>query len=152
MVLHKRLNYGSSGYRVPPMPRVPRSARGKRSVRKKVDDKKQISAFDLLATVAGELLSPERENSPPPCKISTGANIKQEQQDNEIPFKAEVFDQGSCNESALGSSESMFKRQVATIVSIAYTSAFEYNSIVASFNELMDLPDIVLYLRVSLTK
>ncbi|ONK71434.1 uncharacterized protein A4U43_C04F8530 [Asparagus officinalis] len=63
MVLHKRLDYRSSGYRVSPMSRVSRSGRGKRSVRKKVDDKKQISAFDLLATVARELLSSEREFS-----------------------------------------------------------------------------------------
>ncbi|XP_020267619.1 telomere repeat-binding protein 5-like isoform X2 [Asparagus officinalis] len=112
MVLHKRLDYGSIGYQVPPMPRVPRSAKGKRSIRKKLDNK-QISAFDLLATVAGELLS-ERENSLPQCKISGTVNptIKQEQQENEMPFKAEVFDQGSCNESTLGS-ESAFKRQIS---------------------------------------
>ena len=91
---------------------------GKRSARKKIEiEDKQISAFDLLATVAGELLS-ERENSPPPCKTfgvpnpppTLNGSIKQEQQDVEMSFKAEVFDQGSCNESTLGS-ETVFKRQ-----------------------------------------
>ncbi|XP_008784600.2 telomere repeat-binding protein 2 [Phoenix dactylifera] len=115
MVLQKRLDYGSSGYQVPAMPHVPRSARGKRSVRKKVEDNR-MCAFDLLATVAGRLLS-ERQNSPTPCNITGTSNptagkdiIKQEQFENEKPLKAEAFDQGSCDESALGS-EIVFQRQ-----------------------------------------
>ncbi|KAJ6792491.1 telomere repeat-binding protein 2-like isoform X1 [Iris pallida] len=108
MVFHKRLDYGSSGYQVPPMPRVPSSARGKRSVRKKIEDK-QMCAFNLLATVAGELLS-EREKTLLPHKVgapSSPANakaaIKMEHLGNEKSFKPEVFDQGSCNESTFGS-------------------------------------------------
>ncbi|KAG1371713.1 telomere repeat-binding protein 2 [Cocos nucifera] len=113
-VLKKRLDYGSSGYQVPAMPHVPRSARGKRSVRKKVDDN-QMCAFDLLATVAGKLLS-ERESSLTPCNITGTSNpttekdvIKQDQLDNEKPFKTEAFDQGGCDDSTLGS-EIIFHR------------------------------------------
>ncbi|KAJ6832713.1 telomere repeat-binding protein 2-like isoform X1 [Iris pallida] len=112
MVFHNRLDYGSSGYQVPPMPRVPSSARGKRSARKKVEGKvedKQMCAFDLLATVAGELLL-ERENTLLPHKVGgtsslpiAKAAIKKEHVGDEKPFKPEVFDQGSCNESTLGS-------------------------------------------------
>ncbi|KAG1339236.1 putative Telomere-binding protein 1 [Cocos nucifera] len=108
MVLHKRLDYGSSGCQLAAMPHVPRSARGKRSVRKKVEDNR-MGAFDLLATVAGRLLS-ERQNSLTPCNITGTSNtaaekdiVKQERFENEKPFKAEAFDQGSCDESTLGS-------------------------------------------------
>ncbi|XP_038989044.1 telomere repeat-binding protein 2-like isoform X2 [Phoenix dactylifera] len=108
MVLQKRLDYGSSGYQVPAMPHVPRSARGKRSVRKKVENN-QMCAFDLLATVAGKLLS-ERESSLTPCDITGTSNpttekdtVKQEQLDNEKPFKTEAFDQGGCDDGTLGS-------------------------------------------------
>nr|XP_010937605.1 telomere repeat-binding protein 2 isoform X2 [Elaeis guineensis] len=114
MVLQKGLDYGSSGYQVPAMPHVPRSARGKRSVRKKVDNN-QMCAFDLLATVAGKLLS-ERESSLTSCNITGTSNpttekdaIKQEQLDNEKPFKNEAFDQGGCDDSTLGS-EIIFHR------------------------------------------
>ncbi|XP_073113229.1 telomere repeat-binding protein 5 isoform X1 [Elaeis guineensis] len=108
MVLQKRLDYGSSGCQVAAMPHVPRSARGKRSVRKKVEDNR-MGAFDLLATVAGRLLS-ERHNSLTPCNITGTSNptagkeiIKLEHFKDEKPFKAETFDQGSCDESTLGS-------------------------------------------------
>nr|AEV91162.1 MYB-related protein [Aegilops speltoides] len=59
MVVRKRLDYGSRGHQVPAMPRVPSSARGKRSARRKKDE---MSPFDLLATVAGTLLV-DHENS-----------------------------------------------------------------------------------------
>ncbi|KAJ6806844.1 telomere repeat-binding protein 2-like isoform X1 [Iris pallida] len=108
MVFHKRLDYGYSGYQVPPMPRVPSSARGKRSARRKAEEK-PMCAFDMLATVAGELLS-ERENGlllhkdgGTSVPAITKGVIKKENISHEKPFKAEVFDQGSCNESALGS-------------------------------------------------
>ncbi|XP_044978659.1 telomere-binding protein 1-like isoform X2 [Hordeum vulgare subsp. vulgare] len=59
MVVRKRLDYGSRGHQVPAMPRVPSSARGKRSARRKKDE---MTPFDLLATVAGTLLV-DHENS-----------------------------------------------------------------------------------------
>ncbi|CAL9180324.1 unnamed protein product [Musa hybrid cultivar] len=104
MVFQRRLDCGSSGYQAPVMPHVPRSARGKRSIRKKVEGK-PLCAFDLLATVAGKLLS-ERENSLGSCD-NTGTSdpaaakdtIKREQIDsNERSIKFEAFDLLSCNE------------------------------------------------------
>ncbi|XP_073270657.1 telomere repeat-binding protein 5-like isoform X2 [Primulina huaijiensis] len=63
MVLQKRLEYGFNGYQVPPMPRATRSIRRRRSFERKANGS-QMCAFDLLATVAGKLLS-EGENSSP---------------------------------------------------------------------------------------
>lgn len=74
-----------------------------------------MCAFDLLATVAGKLLS-ERESSLTPCNITGTSNpttekdtIKQERLDNEKPFKTEAFDQGGCDNDTLGS-EIIFHR------------------------------------------
>ncbi|KAJ4915291.1 Telomere repeat-binding protein 5 [Raphanus sativus] len=50
MVFQKRLDYGFNGYEVPPTPRATRSPR------KSAFKKNQISSFDLLAAVAGNLL------------------------------------------------------------------------------------------------
>lgn len=60
MVWQRRLDYGFHGFEFPFLPRGPRSARGKRSGR---SSKNQLCAFELLASVAGELLV--EENSPP---------------------------------------------------------------------------------------
>uniref|UniRef100_A0A5B7APD9 Putative telomere repeat-binding protein 4 isoform X2 n=1 Tax=Davidia involucrata TaxID=16924 RepID=A0A5B7APD9_DAVIN len=61
MVLKKRLDYGFNGYRVPVIPRAPRSVRRRGSHKKTVEDS-QICAFELLAAVAGKLLQ-ESESS-----------------------------------------------------------------------------------------
>lgn len=90
MVFQKRVGGASNGFHIPAMPRIPRSAKGKRSARKKVENN-QLSAFDLLATLAGKLLS-EREG------FWTPSN---EQLNNEIPLKGSGFDQGSCDESTV---------------------------------------------------
>ncbi|KZV28804.1 telomere repeat-binding protein 5 [Dorcoceras hygrometricum] len=63
MVLQKRLEYGFSGYQVPPIPRAARSARRRRSFESKTNGN-QMYAFDLLATVAGKLLSEGESSSP----------------------------------------------------------------------------------------
>ncbi|XP_058099292.1 telomere repeat-binding protein 2-like isoform X2 [Magnolia sinica] len=106
MVLQKRLDYGFNGYQVPAMPRASRSARGKRSFGKKVEDNR-MCAFDLLATVAGNLLL-EKESSPVACHVTSQFaggedNIKQEQHNEGKPFKQGPCDhpcnQGSCDES-----------------------------------------------------
>ncbi|KAI4368842.1 hypothetical protein MLD38_017354 [Melastoma candidum] len=55
MVLSRRLEYGFNGYQVPTMPRAARSARRRSSVQKNLEDGK-FCAFDLLATLAGNLL------------------------------------------------------------------------------------------------
>ncbi|THU70072.1 hypothetical protein C4D60_Mb08t21190 [Musa balbisiana] len=112
MVLQKRVDCGSSGYQAPVMPHFPRSAKGKRSVRKKVEDN-QMCAFDLLATVAGNLLS-ERENSLTqnsltPCNDTGTSNtvavkdtVTQDQLDKEKPCKLEAFDWLRCSEDLSG--------------------------------------------------
>ncbi|CAL9777263.1 unnamed protein product [Musa acuminata subsp. burmannicoides] len=107
MVLQKRGDCGSSGYQAPVMPHFPRSAKGKRSVRKKVEDN-QMCAFDLLATVAGNLLS-ERENSLTPCNDTGTSNtvavkdtVTQDQLDKEKPCKLEAFDWLRCSEDLSG--------------------------------------------------
>ena len=66
-----------------------------------------MRAFDLLATVAGELLEEKGSSAAPSSvsgQISESAirkdSIKQEQQDGPHSFKPEPCDQGSCDESA----------------------------------------------------
>ncbi|XP_073143229.1 telomere repeat-binding protein 5-like [Henckelia pumila] len=63
MVLQKRLEYGFNGYQVPFMPRAARSVRRRRSFERKANGS-QMCAFDLLATVAGKLLSEGESSSP----------------------------------------------------------------------------------------
>ncbi|THU60583.1 hypothetical protein C4D60_Mb07t14310 [Musa balbisiana] len=117
MVLQKRLDYACGGYRAPAMPHLPRSARGKRSARKKVEDN-QTYAFDLLATIAGKLLS-EIKSSPSPCNSTGTSNAaagrdaaKQERIDEEKSLKCEGFDWLSCNE-AVFSPENALEKHIA---------------------------------------
>ncbi|TKW37331.1 hypothetical protein SEVIR_1G040000v4 [Setaria viridis] len=109
MMLQKRLSLEMEscgrGQAAAEIPRVPKSARGKRSARKKeAQSQMTMSAFDLLATVAGKLLD-EGEGSL--GNTSAGAPalnacVKQEQCDEEMEhFKHDVTDQDSCNESAI---------------------------------------------------
>ncbi|RWW23259.1 hypothetical protein GW17_00012503 [Ensete ventricosum] len=109
MVLQKRLDYACGGYRAPAMPHLPRSAR-------KVEDN-QTYAFDLLATIAGKLLS-EIKSSPSPCNSAGTSNAvagrdtaKQEQIDEEKSCKYEGFDWLSCNE-AVFSPENALEKQI----------------------------------------
>ncbi|KAK1321900.1 Telomere repeat-binding protein 4 [Acorus calamus] len=103
MVLQKRLDYELIGYQVP---KGSRSARGKSVARKKADDNGMF-AFELLATVAGKLLS-EEENDLPLTNCNgktlhsiTKESVKEEHKDEEKPLKTEPCDQGSCDESIL---------------------------------------------------
>ncbi|AQL07675.1 initiator binding protein1 [Zea mays] len=98
------------GGQVPEMPRVPKSARGKRSVRKKeAQSPAQMSAIDLLATVAGKLfdegagsLGNTSAGAPALAAFAKDALVKQEQCDEQMKlFKHEATDQDSCNESAI---------------------------------------------------
>uniref|UniRef100_A0A0D9VSG8 HTH myb-type domain-containing protein n=1 Tax=Leersia perrieri TaxID=77586 RepID=A0A0D9VSG8_9ORYZ len=112
MVFQKRSSLemeSGGGSQVAEMPRVPKFARGKRSIRKKESPGLMMCAFDLLASVAGKLLD-EGEcsmgnassgapvvDAPPPKDV----RVKQEHCDEVKHFKNEVMDQDSCNESAL---------------------------------------------------
>ncbi|RLN42796.1 telomere repeat-binding protein 5-like [Panicum miliaceum] len=114
MVFQKRSSSemeSCGGGQVAEMPRVPKSARGKRSVRKKEAQSpgQMMCAFDLLATVAGKLLD-EGEGSlgnmsadaPALAACAKDVRVKQEQCDEAMKhFKHEVTDQDSCNESAI---------------------------------------------------
>uniref|UniRef100_K4A6Y5 Ubiquitin-like domain-containing protein n=1 Tax=Setaria italica TaxID=4555 RepID=K4A6Y5_SETIT len=114
MVFQKRSSSemeSCGGGQIAEMPRVPKSARGKRSARKKEAQSpdQMMCAFDLLATVAGKLLD-EGEGSlgnmsagaPALAASAKDVRVKQEQCDEEMKhFKHEVTDQDSCNESAI---------------------------------------------------
>ncbi|KAJ6424930.1 hypothetical protein OIU84_025661 [Salix udensis] len=101
MVLDKRLHYGFNGYQVPPMPRATRSARRRRSFKKKHEENK-MCAFDLLAIVAGNLLL-DKESAPSSSNTTAdknqcaavNSNVKYEWQDEEKPLKVEACDHGS---------------------------------------------------------
>ncbi|KAL6516449.1 hypothetical protein OROGR_019754 [Orobanche gracilis] len=67
MALQKRLDYGFNGFQLPPTPRAARSVRRRCSFKRKADDQ-QMCAFDLLATVAGKLLSDGEKNGDKPLE------------------------------------------------------------------------------------
>ncbi|KAH0461042.1 hypothetical protein IEQ34_008617 [Dendrobium chrysotoxum] len=128
MVFQKRLDVGFIGCQIPTMPRFPRSARGKRSPPKKVENN-QMHPFDLLATVAGELLE-KRES---PCSLYETAertnhvnSIKQKQLDNGSPSKSDIFDQGSCDEgSFVARFVSHEERRAASALALVKSDASE---------------------------
>lgn len=91
MMLNKRLNYEYRGYQLPVIPRAPRSIRRKISQKKALEDG-QICAFDLLATVAGEMLL-ENEST-----ASSFESVKVKQEDTK-PGRPEYLDQTICIES-----------------------------------------------------
>ncbi|KAK8490424.1 hypothetical protein V6N13_076439 [Hibiscus sabdariffa] len=103
MVLQKRLDYGFRGYQVPAIPRATRSARKRVPFRKRVEGN-QISAFDLLATVAGKLLL-DKERAPalndtwsaedqPAVETNT---VKEERGDGNLSLKLETCNQDSAD-------------------------------------------------------
>ncbi|XP_022752736.1 telomere repeat-binding protein 5-like isoform X2 [Durio zibethinus] len=106
MVLHKRLDYGFNGYQVPAIPRATRSARKRVPFRKRVDD--QISAFDLLATVAGKFLLDKESTPASSNKLSAedqsavGKNtVKVERRDGDRSLKLETCKQDSTDRELL---------------------------------------------------
>ncbi|KAJ3699387.1 hypothetical protein LUZ61_003092 [Rhynchospora tenuis] len=94
MVFHKRISCSASGHHVPVTPSVPKCAKGKRSSRKKIE-LNEMCAFDMLATIAGKLLT-EGENS----LLLTDTNLMAVKE-TLIPeaMKSDPLDQDSCNES-----------------------------------------------------
>ncbi|GMJ10800.1 TRF-like 2 [Hibiscus trionum] len=99
MVLQKRLDYGFNGYKVPATPRATRSARKRVPFRKRVEDN-QISAFDLLATVAGKLLL-DKESTPVSSNTLIAVDrstvekntVKEERRDADQSLKLETCNQ-----------------------------------------------------------
>ncbi|KAG2572821.1 hypothetical protein PVAP13_7KG203855 [Panicum virgatum] len=105
MVMRKRSDYGSRGLRVATMPRVPNSARGKRTTRKKKDE---MCAFDLLATVAGTLLADQDNSANVPntsgaAKAKNEKAVKEEPHDEILPLKNIVMEKDCCSGCVVGS-------------------------------------------------
>nr|TKW19086.1 hypothetical protein SEVIR_5G474900v2 [Setaria viridis] len=86
MVSQKRLGYGSRGRQIPAMPRVPNSVRGKRTTRRK---KNEMCAFDLLASVAGTLLTDQDSSSYVPNTSVAATSYAR----NRKSVKEEYFDE-----------------------------------------------------------
>ncbi|KAA3456701.1 telomere repeat-binding protein 5-like [Gossypium australe] len=99
MELQKRLDYGFNGYQVPATPRATRSARKRVPFKKRVEENR-ISAFDLLATVAGKLLL-DKESTPVSSNTSSAEDqskvekntVKEERRDGNQSSKLETCDQ-----------------------------------------------------------
>lgn len=100
-MLQKRLEYGFNGYQVPPTPRATRSARKRGTFRKRAEDN-QMCAFDLLATIAGNIL---KEGSPTSSNTSNEKNqcacVKKAWKTEDKPLKIEPCYQESCGRRVL---------------------------------------------------
>ncbi|KAK1312919.1 Telomere repeat-binding protein 3 [Acorus calamus] len=91
MVLEKRLDYVFNGYQVP---KGSRSARGKSVARRKAEDNGMF-AFELLATVAGKLLSGEGNDTLTNIEVGNSRRVIEEK-----PLKTEHCEWGRCDEGA----------------------------------------------------
>ncbi|KAK1299166.1 Telomere repeat-binding protein 3 [Acorus calamus] len=92
MVLEKRLDYVFNGYQVP---KGSRSARGKSVARRKAEDNGMF-AFELLATVAGKLLSGEGNDTLTNIEVGNSQRVIEEK-----PLKTEHCEWGRCDEGAI---------------------------------------------------
>ncbi|KAG6665801.1 telomere repeat-binding protein 4-like isoform X1 [Carya illinoinensis] len=101
MVFKKRLDPAINGFRVPTIPRAPRSVRRRRPLCNKVEDGR-LCAFELLASIAGKLLqeseSSASSNASERSDHATGKNVKQEHQVEDKPFKEGWIYQGRCGD------------------------------------------------------
>ncbi|KAG5114774.1 hypothetical protein JHK82_038043 [Glycine max] len=99
MVLQKRLDYSFYGYQVPTKRRATRLAKRRVTFQRRLEDN-QMCAFDLLATVADNLLQ-EKQNPTTSSDRSSEKDgdgfPKEERQDANKPFKTELSDEASCD-------------------------------------------------------
>ncbi|XP_059666288.1 telomere repeat-binding protein 2-like [Cornus florida] len=107
MVFKKKSGYGFNGYRVPVIPRAPRSVR-RRGLHKKAVEDSEICAFELLAAVAGKLL---QESDSSASSYAEGGKdhlgihkvvVKHELEGGKA-LRSECIDQGSCSEGVFAS-------------------------------------------------
>ncbi|WVZ05645.1 hypothetical protein V8G54_018991 [Vigna mungo] len=106
MVSKKRVDYGFNGFRVPVIPKAPRSVRRRGPFNKAAEDGR-VCAIELLASLAGQLL--QESESSASSNASEGNNqpafsqgvIEQDRQDEIKPLKKEEIHQGSCAESTI---------------------------------------------------
>ncbi|XP_062232434.1 telomere-binding protein 1-like isoform X2 [Phragmites australis] len=137
MVVRKRLDYGSRGHQVPTMPRVPNSARGKRSTRRK---KNEMYAFDLLATVAGTLLADQDSssnapniNGAVPCYAKNRKSVKEAHFDEMLPPKNLAMEKDRCNVCVVGSGDvPAFPRQANACLEENSSTRNETDSVLES--------------------
>ncbi|KAK7379266.1 hypothetical protein VNO80_04722 [Phaseolus coccineus] len=112
MVLKKRVDYGFNGFRVPIIPKAPRSVRRRGPFNKATEDGR-VCAIELLASLAGQLL--QESESSASSNASEGNRqpafsqgvIEQDRQGEVKPLKKEEIHQGSC-------AESTFKTEVGS--------------------------------------
>ncbi|MED6219119.1 hypothetical protein PIB30_032960 [Stylosanthes scabra] len=97
MVSRKRLDYGFNGFRVPFIPKGPRSAR-RRGLFKKANEDDEACAFELLA-LAGMLL--QESESSASSNASEGNHRQQEKHDEVKPIITDNILRGSYGESQL---------------------------------------------------
>ncbi|XP_062084979.1 telomere repeat-binding protein 5-like isoform X2 [Humulus lupulus] len=136
MVLQKRLDYGFNGYQVPAMPRATRSARRRGTVKKRVEEN-QMCAFDLLATVAGNLLL-EKESSPTSSNTLNQKDkcviVDQDGHDGNVPLKVEPCDQGTRDRKPFVSEH---ESQAPNVNHSSKESSFPRNDDHSSFTSIM---------------
>ncbi|KAK8553730.1 hypothetical protein V6N13_072671 [Hibiscus sabdariffa] len=97
MVSQTRLEYGFSGYQVPVFPRASRSARVRVPIRKKSGNS-QKRAFEILVSVAGELLRESRASVPEDQQNASKNLVLKEQEDERQSLKCNISDQETCDE------------------------------------------------------
>lgn len=137
-MVKKKQNNGFHGYRVPVIPRGPRSIRRRGLLKETIEDS-QICAFELLATVAGKLLlesegsaSSNAADGKEPSNIHSG-DVKLEQLEGGKALRSECLDQGSCIESlsVAGSKlESIFREFPSAVCD----PVLESSSVISSSN------------------
>ncbi|XVF08106.1 hypothetical protein REPUB_Repub06bG0197300 [Reevesia pubescens] len=101
MVSQTRLDYGFSGYQVPVFPRASRSARVRVPIRNRSGND-QKCAFEILASIAGELLQESKTFVPPNCKDdlqnAPKSTVLKEQEDERQSSKCNHSDQETYDE------------------------------------------------------
>ncbi|XVF55271.1 hypothetical protein PTKIN_Ptkin06aG0023500 [Pterospermum kingtungense] len=102
MVSQTRLDYGFSGYQVPVFPRASRSARVRAPIIRKKSVNSHKRAFEILASVAGELLQ-ESETFVPPNRKENQQNapkntVLKQQEDERQALKCNLSDQETYDE------------------------------------------------------
>ncbi|KAI4299563.1 hypothetical protein L6164_033007 [Bauhinia variegata] len=149
MVLKKRLDYGFNGFRVPFVPRAPRSAR-RRGISRTVAEDGQACAFELLASLAGKLLQ-ESASSSASSNASEGNHqpafdkgvVEQERQDEVKPLETDSINPGSSAESILFSEVASQNTSQKSLVQAEADAVLERTSVNNNFECLEKVePDL----------
>ncbi|KAJ6407869.1 hypothetical protein OIU84_011222 [Salix udensis] len=116
MVFQRRLDYGFNGYKVPVVPRAPRSPGGRGPIRKKSENS-QKHAFEILVSVAGEIL---QEETSVPTNTACGkdlCNVKNTIQQEQVDRGKKVpISQGSLASERFDYSETIYVAEKLVVV------------------------------------